>query len=93
MRISTELHPHYPYDWLNKSQAEEFLAENGLTRRVTVAFCRRNQLEVSSTGHVRSASLQNYIWREKDDQGELGQELEREWSAHYNADIASGLRR
>lgn len=70
MKLSNEQHPYYPNDWLSKQQAEALLNENGLTRHLTLTFCRRHQIEVASTGHIRKLALDSYIQREKQDEAD-----------------------
>lgn len=89
MRLSKEFHPYYPATWFNKEQAEALLSLNGLPPHLTLAFCNKNGIEVSSTGHIRRCSLDSYIWRVKDET--QGEDLEAEWQSDYYRDIASGV--
>jgi hypothetical protein len=66
-RLATTEHPYYPNEWLSVHKARLFLATFGIESHVTKKWCKDNQVEVSSTGHMRVQDLQLFVARWKYD--------------------------
>ncbi len=68
-RLATAEHTYYPNEWVSVHKARLFLAIYlGVEFHVTKQWCKNNQIEVSSTGHIRVQDLQLFVTRWKHDQ-------------------------
>jgi hypothetical protein len=64
LRLAMEAHPYSPASWLDKEAAEKYLwRARSFPTRLTVGFCRKHGIDVSSTGHIRLLSLEQYLAR------------------------------
>jgi hypothetical protein len=65
-QFASQPHPYYPNEWLDEQTASNMLYQAGLYTRLSKTRCKRDGIEVSSTGHIRKMSLEFYIQRAKE---------------------------
>lgn len=77
MRLATAAHPYSPDAWLSKEQAEAYLwRQRDFPMRLTLGFCRKHDIEVASTGHIRLLALEGYVKRWKHEEAQRQADLE-----------------